>query len=149
MNSQKMKEFHALLNSTQQMPYKADIIMGATNGRTSSAKEMTDDEAETAVRYLKKIKMQQYAAKQPKMSEEDKQAYGEKCRNTRNKILAHAHNLGWEKQGGKVDYDRLNNWLTNKYGGELNKLSLEKLISAATALEQMRKKAITNTNIEP
>lgn len=52
INKAQLTKIHVLLGQNGWMKHKADIIESATNGRTSSSKELTFNEAKQVLRYL-------------------------------------------------------------------------------------------------
>lgn len=74
-----------------------NMIAAATDGRTTSTKELTECEAESLIKGL--------AATLPP-------AYHSQESNTmRKKILSYCHKLHWTTPAGKVDMERLNAWM--------------------------------------
>jgi hypothetical protein len=77
------------------MGHKAEIIDAVTNGRTSSSKELTYDEAYALLQDLNKDNV---------TADEGKRM--------RNNIIAMAHEIGWiKKKNGKNDYRKLDTWM--------------------------------------
>ena len=94
----------AMINKLHLKAQKEDIIMGASNERTISTRELTSDEANALIKYLKQ-------------QDPDEQ----KAEKMRRKIISMAHEMGWASttlshQGKpKVDMERIDNWCV-KYG---------------------------------
>lgn len=105
----------SLLNLNEQ---KDLLVSSFTQGRTISRKEMTYHEASLMITFLQnEVAKDQASANQ-----------------MRRKIIAKAHNMGWETTPGKVDIERLNAWCrTSSYlKKELNEYTyaeLPKLVS--------------------
>lgn len=123
MNPLQNKLIHTLLHKLQLMPQKESIILGFTNQRTSSSKEMTMQEAKALIQWLN-----------DKQSKEN-----DACNQMRRKILSMAHKIQWELPCGKVDMVRVNSWSkANSYlKKELNQYTyneLPKLVSQFTTL---------------
>ena len=53
MNSEHNKRVHALLSQTGLMPQKGNIILGISNGRTESSRELDHHESLALIAYLK------------------------------------------------------------------------------------------------
>lgn len=92
-----MRKLHALLNELGMMEQKATLIYGITNSRTGSAKGLTQQEADALCNSLQGEK----DASLTKM---------------RGKIIHQLCLLGYVKEDGKADYDRINYWIKNKTG---------------------------------
>lgn len=95
MNYAQNKLLHGLLNKTGLMQSKASIILGITNGRTESSKDLSFDEARLMINYLK--------------MQADKDAL--RSNKMRNKIISMAHEMHWHLSGTQaIDMLRLNTW---------------------------------------
>lgn len=77
---------------------KAAIIQELTNGRTTSSRDLTCDEARLLISRLNAGSTQNTGADKMK-----------------NKILSMAHEMNWKLPGGKIDMAHVNSW-TEKYG---------------------------------
>jgi hypothetical protein len=100
MNTAQNRAAYALFNKLGLMPQKENIISGISNGRTTSTRELDNNESIALIKWLKQ--------QDPEEQKADKM---------RRKIIAIAHQLGWEKtfitkQGmsRKIDMQALDNW---------------------------------------
>lgn len=103
---------------------RAELVHQFTNGRTCSSREMLAHECNSLIHHLE----QQTGQGEP-----------DQLYRMRRKVFSLAHELGWELMSGKVDKDRLNNWLL-KYGKhhkELYKLNASELRDTITQLERV------------
>lgn len=113
------------MHSTGAMPYKTDIILEFTQGRTSSARELTESEAVSIVKYLEKF---------------------DPCDRMRKKIFAICHTIGWLYD--QTDIDRKLNQakidaFIKRYGylkKALNKYSRQELPKLVSQFEAIQKK---------
>lgn len=100
------KTVHALLHSTGLMAQKANIIGGISFGRTESSKDLTDEEVNHLIEYLKAQEKDNTAAQR-----------------MRRKIISMAHQLHWHLPGTqKIDMEHVNSWCT-QYGYGHKKLN--------------------------
>jgi hypothetical protein len=118
-----MRAFHAQLNSLGLMDDKANIIKQFTNERTSSARELTDQELYQLLQGL-----QVGAVKPP----------GDKMRKA---IISMAHEMGWRK-AGRIDMLAINTWCINKgkYHKKLNDHNMQELTELVTQFKIMYEK---------
>lgn len=102
---------------------KDAIVLAHTNGRTTSISELTKAEASAIINQF---------TKKSEVSNED---------NKRKKVIHYAHLLGWEKEG-KVDMERLNNFLVSSsgFGLQINQLSANQLNKIISQLQAIHKK---------
>ena len=87
-----LKRFHTLLTKLGLLNHKADMIGGATSGRTESSRNLTEVEAAQLI--------DQLAALDRTDMQND-----EKSEKMRRKMMAYAHDLNWtkiNKEGKKV-----------------------------------------------
>jgi len=77
---------------------KENVILSWTNGRTTSLRQMSNDELDDLIDWL--------ARPTTRHSRTEKM---------RRKLIHYAHLMGWQTVGGDADMTRLNNWCT-KYG---------------------------------
>jgi hypothetical protein len=114
IDPQQLKQLHTLLQKQNITHYKAEMVGGATGGRTESSKELTHSEAADLIAQLQAMQgKQEWVVKQ-----------GD---NQRKKIIAIAYNMGWEipnPKGGKpkADMKRINDWCV-KFGFGKKKLN--------------------------
>lgn len=110
-----MRAFHATLNQLGLMDDKRYLIERMTNGRTNSARELTDQELCDMVAHLN--------SKQP--YNEPYKLPGDKMRKA---IISMAHEMGW-RLAGKADMQRINNWCVakGKYHKKLNDHNMQEL----------------------
>jgi hypothetical protein len=126
IDPQQLKQLHTLLQKQNLTHHKAEMVGGATGGRTESSKELTYTEAADLIKQLQAMQpVQQW---KPKPGEQQ-----------RRKIIAIAYNMHWEipnPKGGKpkADMNRINDWCI-KFGFGHKKLNdytvqeLPKLVS--------------------
>lgn len=89
---------------------KANVVWGASAGRTEHVSELSNEEANLLIKYLK--------------SQDPDEA---KCEKARKVIISMAHELGYRKPGTtKVDMVKLDEWCM-KYGKYKKKLNQHKL----------------------
>lgn len=117
------KALHGLLGKLGLMPDKAELVRQYTNGRTDSSREMHWSEADSLIKFLRQ---QLPPPPEAKMV---------------NTILGLAHELRWRRADGKVDIERLNEWLV-KYGHthkKLNDIPYDGLPQTVTQLRNVLK----------
>jgi hypothetical protein len=103
---------------------RAELVHQFTHSRTTSSREMLAHECNSLIHHLEQ-----------QLGDGDQDSRYK----MRRKVFSLAHELGWEGADGKVDKDRLNNWLL-KYGQhhkELAKLSAKELVDTITQLERV------------
>ena len=99
----KYSTFYAAYNASLQAGNtltKEEQVLSFTDGRTASLRELSDTELKALVQQLNSLR-------------EGKQQ--QPAQRMRRHIIAMAHEMRWEVEGGKVDMQRLNNWVA-KYG---------------------------------
>lgn len=118
------KVLHALLNSTKMTSSKADLVLGFTQGRSESSRDLTMQEAQEFINYLKQL-----------------DNHAEAANTMRRKILSMCHRIKWEHEDGKVDLERLNNWCrTRSYlKKELNAYQYKELPKLVAEFQQVYK----------
>lgn len=99
MTYAQLKIVNTLLAKLQLQPQKENILLGISNGRTTSLKQLTHEEAVQLIRYLK-----------------SQDADEEACKKMRGKILAMAFEIGYTKVNNKgkrvTDVERLDkSWM--------------------------------------
>jgi hypothetical protein len=112
----------AMINKLKLKAQKEHIIMGATDGRTTSTRELTSDEANALIKYLK--------------SQDPDEIGAEKMRR---KIISMAHEMGWKLPNSKADMERVDNWCV-KYGflhKKLNQYLYNELPKLVTQFESV------------
>lgn len=131
----KIIQFNTLIHKLKLTHHKAEMIGGATNGRTESSKELYTHEAAELIQQL-----QAMATPSPSKGGEQARTWQPKAgEQQRRKIIAIAHNMGWylPPSGGlrgAVDMNRINQWCI-KFGFGHKKLNdytaaeLPKLVS--------------------
>lgn len=120
MTGQQIKYVRFLMTKAGMIDQKEEVVLAITDGRTSSLRDMTQEETQALIKSL---------------GEDENQAI--KSRMVR-KVLSMAHEMGWEKDGGKVDMERVNNWC-KKYTSQkktLDELTLKELPAVVTAFEK-------------
>lgn len=120
------KAMHSLLHQLGLMDQKKDLVEQCTNGRTSSSREMSRDEADYMVRILQAQK---------------KERTGKQI----GKIIHLLSLLGYVRADGTPDYTRINTFIRNigsrnPRGVNLNYLTVQELNQVVTQVEQIYKK---------
>jgi len=137
-----LTRLHTLISKLQ-IPEdgKRAMIAEATNGRTTSSKEMTSGEITDLCNGLQKMVPAPLPAKLVPDADKDARDV------MRKKIISRAHRLGWQLQGGKIDMERVNAWCVshghlhlqlNSYGYN----DLVKLVSQMDAMYKSYLKAV-------
>lgn len=122
-SNNQLKAIYTLLKMAGLADFKEDIITGYSNGRTSSVRDLNTTEAADVIEHLQNL-----------VSGGENKIASIAESKMKNKILAMAHEMGWEKPGGKIDMQRVNNWCT-KWSSKKKKLDeyslkeLPKLVS--------------------
>jgi len=118
MTPKQIKYIRYLLISGGMIEHKDDVILEATEGRTTHITEMTYSESNSLIKWLT----------------------GEKSRDKQvGKILSMAHEMGWETPDGKVDMSRIDGWC-GKYTIEkkaLDKIGDKELPGVVTVFEKV------------
>lgn len=105
---------------------KEELVMRFTNGRTPRSSEMDVRECQALINYLQALV---------------NKTFNDPADRMRKKILSICHEMGWELPNGKIDWDRLNGYLT-KYGylhKELNDYTNDELPTLVTQFENLLK----------
>ena len=129
-----LSRIHILLNKMNRMAYKVDYVVEITNGRESSTKCLSFDEANALIKKLEQDER-----------EMNKQVH-DRADSMRKKIIGCCRQMGWEK-GGRADMQRINAWVL-KYGylhKELMKytnMELPTLVTQAAALRDSTLKGL-------
>lgn len=118
-----MKRLHATLNQRDLMEDKPHIISEFTNGRTNSARELTDAELHELC-----LGLHVGTVKPP----------GDKMRKA---IISVAHEMGW-RTAGRADMQRINNWCISKgkYHKKLNDHNMQELNELVSQFQIIYKK---------
>ncbi len=124
MREAQLKRLHVLLGQTKLMDQKPSLVSSFSNGRTESSRELTDVEAEDLINWLD--------AQQRINDPGDRQ---------RKLIIHYAHQMGYEREPGKIDMDRVNAWCIKfgQYHKPLNDHTLKELPYLVTQFEQVYK----------
>lgn len=93
------KVLFGLLHRLNWLHYRQDLAIQYSNGRTESTKELYFKECQTLINYLKIEVNKPQGSKEPTQLEK-----------MRKKFFYYCHELKWKKKG-KLDYERINNWL--------------------------------------
>jgi hypothetical protein len=128
------RRLHQLINSLGIASIKSELINDASNGRTNSSKELSNQEATYLIKHLE--------SKQPVV----KQKKDDPADRMRKKILSVCHQLHWHKgtdENGKakLDWKRINDWCI-KYSPEhktLNEHTIPELTKLVTQFESVLK----------
>lgn len=111
INGKQIGAIYALVNKLKLN--KADVVAGASDGRTEHVSELSNEEANLLIKYLK--------------SQDPDEV---KCEKERKRIISMGHDLGYRKKGTtKIDMVQLDGWCV-KYGmfkKKLNQHNLEEL----------------------
>lgn len=126
MTPKQIQMVRVLMTKAGILKQKADIADSFSEGRTLHLSDLTHDETVELVAYLRKLTGQS-ANPSDKMSR---------------KILSIAHELDWEQIDGRVDMERLNNWLVKSTAQKkpLDKLSHSELTQVVSQIEIVYKK---------
>lgn len=87
-----IKAFHAALGAQKARAFKAEMVLEASGGRTSSSKELSFEEMKGLLASLNS----------------DKQSGGKRA--MMRKMAAIAHRIGWKTEDGQLDKARLDDW---------------------------------------
>lgn len=120
MTGQQIKYVRFLLGKAGLIEQKEELVLHVSDQRTKHLSELTQAETKTLISML---------------NSEDQSVKDRMI----NKMISMAHEMGWEKDGGKVDMDRLNAW-TLKYGSVKKKpdhMSVKELAATVTTLEKV------------
>lgn len=124
ITKQQITIIQTIISANNLAAYKDAIISSASDGRTTSTKQLTKDEATAIIKSLQE--------KYPY------QAPPDPCHKMRGAILSRCHTLGWYatdasgkvilKNGKKVlDYKRINDFCIAKGGKRLDNFTFEEL----------------------
>ncbi len=120
--------FHTLLTLRKfDKEDKAELVRVVTGGRTTSSKEMTQDEMALAIERL-----------------DDEQTGS--IKKMRAKIINVARDIFELNDRDKFEqkhYDALNNFLLKKFKAQLHKLDYHQLINAVTSMEKWRESELS------
>lgn len=97
MTPKQIKYLFVLLNKAGLADRREDLCLGASNGRTTHASELTASESAALIKYAVGLSGENNASDR-----------------MRKKILSMAHEMGWET-AHKVDMERINGWCS-KFG---------------------------------
>lgn len=128
MNTAQNKMVYALLNKTGLLPQKENIVLGISNGRTASTRELSHEESIALIGYLQ---------------QQDKEPGEDPRTAMRNKIFYYAHQLGWtklNKHGKQVaDGKRVDEWMIeySYLKKKLNRYSYKELPKLVSQFEAM------------
>ena len=125
ITKQQITIIQTIISTNKLAAHKEDIIAGASNGRTTSTKELTMAEANGLIEALQK----QYPYQPPT----------DPLHKMRGRILSICHTLGWYKQGRKLDYDRINKFCEKNLKKRLDKLEKAELQKMIYIFEQVEK----------
>lgn len=132
ITSTQNKIMYSLLTKTGMLGNKYNLILGFTKGRTDKSNEMSMDEAQELITYLKVF-----------ITNKDKlQLHQDEAANQmRRKIISMSHRIGWTTQPGKVDMDSINTWCREKsyLKKELNNYTYNELPKLVTEFQQVYK----------
>lgn len=126
MNATQNKALHALLSELGMMAQKADIIFGATRGRTDQSRDLSIEEADVVITNLREQKDQRAVA-------------------MRKKIIHRMALMGYVNADNVPDYARINGFIQNRTGQrnpnkkKLNYLNLKELHAVLQQVEAIYK----------
>ena len=127
MNPALNQQLHGLLTQAGLHEQKATLVSSYTRGRSSSSKDLTNEEAKLLIAYLAGVA----------------NVNGEAAQKMRRRIISMAHEMNWHgpltPEGGKqkIDMDRLNEWCIHYSFGKkvLNRYSYQELPKLVTQFE--------------
>lgn len=125
MTTAQIQLCRTLLNKAGLTTFKEEIVASHTNNRTVSLTECDQQETQALVKYLKSY-----------LGQTD-----DGPERIRRKIISCAHEMHWKLQDGRIDMERLNNWLV-KYGlhhKKLNDLTAAELPATLTQIDKVLK----------
>ncbi len=120
-------QFYSLLLQLKLQDRKAEIVSSFTQNRTERSSEMTVQEMELAINWLRNQLKQTQASMRNKL---------------RRKILSICYELGWTTEAGTADFAKLQGWIEKKgkHKEPFNSLSIEQLNETITQLNQILQK---------
>lgn len=105
---------------------KDTIVYSASDGRTTSLRELTKAEGTIVIQTLQRSNPNQPQTVDP-------------LHKMRGRILSICHTLGWYKEGRKLDYDRINKFCDKCMKKRLDKLDKAELQKMIYIFEQVEK----------
>jgi hypothetical protein len=123
MTGQQIKYVRFLLSQAGLIEQKEELVMHVSDGRTKHLSDLTQAETKILIGIL---------------NSEDQEVKNRMI----NKLISLAHEMGWEREPGKVDMDRLNRWAF-KYGPVKKKpdhMTVKELAATVTTLEKVHLK---------
>lgn len=130
-----LSQLHTLLSKTGQTDNKRDLILEATNGRSSSSKDLNAHEMRSLIGKLQSLT--------PQTAEE---ASRERMRK---KVIGLMKEAGYKLPGNKADMKSINEWLLKQTETPFNNCTnaeLVKLIHAATQVRNHYLTKVRTTN---
>lgn len=135
MNLQQNKQLHTLLSANGLMAEKANIVLGFTQGRSESSKDLTDSEARELINYLQQASPRPLSARGGE---------GEASNKMRRKIISLAYEMHWAKAGdwraAVAAIDKFCSGEKSLFKKVLNKHSYKELVQVVSQFEMMYKK---------
>ena len=120
-----IKRLHLLLNHTNLMWQKQNLISSFTNGRTEHSKEMSGTEITELIRYLEE-----------QNKDNDKVYRNKQMDRMRKKILSYVYEMKWAKPGDwTTALKQIDEFCTGKHGmykKALQKHSYQELVNVVT-----------------
>jgi hypothetical protein len=137
----KSRKFHGLLNRKGMMQNKAALVGSASNGRTESSRELTDNEYDLLVLTLEKMP-DSMQVKKPKLGEEADKQLAQLIRTG----LYYFRQLGFLVKVGGYDYPRINDFCTTNTAAKkrLDKMTKAELVATITQVQMMYKKTLSS-----
>ena len=133
MSNQQNKQLHTLLAATGMMEQKANLVLGFSDGKSESSKDLTDAQAKEMITYLQ--------SRQAPSFDGVVEAAANKMRR---KLISMAYEMHWAKAGEwKAAVAAIDSFCLSPKGlfkKELQKHNYNELAQAVTQFEMMYKK---------
>ncbi|MBL7818456.1 MAG: hypothetical protein JNL70_25830 [Saprospiraceae bacterium] len=134
-----LNKLHALLNVKGVMAQKANLVSSASNGRTESSRELTENEFDLLILSLEKLP-DSASTKKLKTTEEANAQLAQLIRTA----LYYFRQLGYVTGTNGFDYNRINTFCTTKTAAKkrLDKMDKTQLTATITQLKMLCKHTI-------
>lgn len=137
-------KLHAYLSEKNLTANRAFIISGHTDGRTDSAKDLTDHEVKGLLQALEKT----YGPSSYQRDKPTEPKPEDRRKKMQFAIIAMAHEMGWQLPGNlpgekpRIDMERLNKWCLEKsyLKKPLNDYQYDELMKLVNQFSQFKKK---------
>lgn len=134
MNLQLNKQLHTLLSANGLMAEKANIVLGFTQGRSESSKELTEREAREMIEWMRSLTP----------SPSPQRERGDAANKMRRKIISLAYEMHWAKAGdwraAVAAIDKFCLSEKSLFKKALNAHSYKELVQVVSQFESMYKK---------